>query len=71
MTYPTREIFCKTALPPDLVEPFRIRGYLCRRNESNRYRGYYTLREDTCPIADFCIKYNDLSWISILIPCFF
>ena len=60
LVQPTRKISCKAALSPDLVEPLRIREYLCRRNEGDRYGGYYTLREDTCTIADFCDAGKDL-----------
>ena len=47
-------------IPPDLVEPLRIWEYLCRRNEGDRYGGYYALREDTYIIADFCDAGKDL-----------
>lgn len=48
LVQPTRKISCKTAFPPDLVEAVKNPEYLCRRNERDRYGGYYTLRKDTC-----------------------
>ena len=54
------EDFLQNGMPPDLVEPLRIREYLCHRNEGDRYGGCYTLREDTCTIADFCDAGKDL-----------
>ena len=54
------EDFLQNGIPPDIVEPLRIWEYLCRRNEGDRYGGYYALREDTYTIADFCDAGKDL-----------